>query len=77
MIVPAIGTGTEDDPIRADMPDGFVGRAEMTANGDYLLTPDPAARMAALEARLDAVAALAEKADATAREVAAAARPPR
>lgn len=39
--------------------------------------PEPVDRVAALEARLDEVAALAEKADATAQEVAAAAKPTR
>lgn len=65
----------EDGSYGPDLPDGFRGRATLTPEGDYLLTPDDQAeRVDALEAKVAAAEALADKASATAQEVASAMR---
>lgn len=56
-----------------DAPDGNIAEQRQVEVSDG--PPSAADRIAALESRLDAVAALAEKASATATEVAAAAKP--
>lgn len=72
--VNVVGAGTEDDPRRPDLPEGTPFRV-VADNGDTMgVEVAQLDRIAALEARLDAVSALAEKANATATEVAAAAK---
>jgi len=68
-----IGSGTSDDPYRPDIPEGLAHSVvEVHKDGTVTVAidSDPAERIAALEARLDAVAALAEQASTTAQEVA-------
>lgn len=66
-----------DGEFGPDLPDGFVGTAVLTDDGDYLLTPNADDRLDELQARVDAAAALAEQASATAQDVALAMRPSR
>jgi hypothetical protein len=82
MRVPVIGGGDAESPRRPDLPEG-VAYEVVEDHGDTMTVRliDPEQRIAALEqdnavlrSRLDSVAALADKANATAQEVAQAAR---
>lgn len=71
-----VGTGTSDDPRRPDLPEG-VGYRVVDDHGDTMdveVLDDADDRLAAVEAKVEAAAALASDAAATAQEVAAAMR---